>query len=222
MKKNKYLNSLSLSLFLLGIFILSFLMIKTNKVKNVDTQVSNLSFPTSKKLSQTSPKFSVKDTVKNTGKILSIQHGGGYSFIEVELPSKKLLFLASANLPNKLFVGNDVHWEDPRLTKNYYSHALKQDFERLYMVTIKNDSIKSGVVLSIRTVDENTFLNIQQNNATQELIVKSERISGELRVGAKIEWRQEMILSDKIKQQEQASSLPKAPVTVEWIRNLKN
>jgi hypothetical protein len=186
----KYFNSKLLLLIVLGIIVLSFFLITSEQDKNVDAQVSQSALPTSKKLAN-QPQSPVARIVKNTGKLLSIQKGGGYSFIEVELPSRKTLTLAAANLPNKLLVGNDVRWETPRLAKKYFSHALNKSFERLYMVTIKDDSIKNGVIISIKTVDENTFLSVQQEQTISELIVKSDRVSDELLVGNKIEWQQE-------------------------------
>jgi len=213
----KYFNIKLLLLIMLGIIVLSFFSITSEQDKNVDAQVSQSTLPTSKKLAN-QPQSPIARIVKNTGKILSIQKGGGYSFIEVELPSRKTLTLAAANLPNKLLVGNDVRWENPRLAKNYFSHALNKSFERLYMVTIKDDSIKNGVIISIKTVDENTFLSVQQEQTISELIVKSDRVSDELLVGNKIEWQQEKISPNRNKQPPKMHTPPRSPVMVDWIK----
>jgi hypothetical protein len=208
-------NSKFLSLALLSIVILSFFLIKNNDVKNADTVVNQSSLPISQTLSQ-SP---LELPGKNSGKILSIQYGGGYSFLEVELPSKKSLFLATASLPNKIFVGNLVRWKNSRLSKNYYSHALKKNFENLLMVTLQDESIKSGVVTSVKTVDKNTFISVRYEQSTQELIVKSERISDELLVGTKIEWQQESLLTNV--QAKNNNRLSQSPIMVDWIRKSK-
>jgi len=213
----KYFNIKLLLLTMLGIIVLSFFLITTEQDKNIDTQVSQTALSTSKKLAQPTQPPAAR-IVKNTGKVLSIQKGGGYSFIQVELPSRKTLTLAAANLPNKILVGNIVHWEIPRLSKNYYSHALKQNFERLYMVTIKDESIKTGVVTAIKIVDENTFLSVQQEQFIQELIVKSERVSDELFVGNKIEWQQKIISPNRNNQPQNMHTLPRSPVMVDWIK----
>jgi hypothetical protein len=213
----KYFNSKLLLLIMLGIIVLSFFLITSEQDKNVDAQVSQSALPTSKKLTK-QPQPPEARIVKNTGKILSIQKGGGYSFIQVELPSRKTLTLAAANLPNKLLVGNDVRWENPRLAKNYFSHTLNKSFERLYMVTIKDESIKTGVVTAIKIVDENTFLSVQQEQSIQELIVKSERVSDELFVGNKIEWQQKIISPNRNKQPPKMHTPPRSPVMVDWIK----
>jgi hypothetical protein len=213
----KYFNIKLLLLIMLGIVFLSFFLITSEQDKNVDAQVSQSALPTSKKLTK-QPQSPEARIVKNIGKILSIQRGGGYSFIEVELPSIKTLTLAAANLPNKLLVGNVVRWENPRLAKNYFSHALNKSFERLYMVTIKDDSIKTGVITAIKTVDENTFLKVQQEHSTIELIVKSERVSDELLVGNKIEWQQEKISPNSNNQPKNMHTPPRSPVMVDWIK----
>jgi hypothetical protein len=213
----KYFNIKLLLLIMLGIIVLSFFLITSEQDKNVDAQVSQSALPTSKKLAN-QPQSPVARIVKNTGKILSIQKGGGYSFIEVELPSRKTLTLAAANLPNKLLVGNDVRWETPRLAKKYFSHALNKSFERLYMVTIKDDSIKNGVIISIKTVDENTFLSVQQEQTISELIVKSDRVSDELLVGNKIEWQQEKTSPNRNNQPPKMHTPPRSPVMVDWIK----
>jgi hypothetical protein len=213
----KYFNSKLLLLIMLGIIVLSFFMVISEQDKNVDAQVSQSALTTSKKLTKQSQSPEAR-IVKNTGKILSIQKGGGYSFIQVELPSRKTLTLATANLPNKLLVGNDVRWENPRLAKNYFSHALNKSFERLYMVTIKDNSIKTGVITAIKTVDENTFLKVQQEHSTIELIVKSDRISDELLLGNKIEWQQEKISPNRNNQPQNMHIPPRSPVMVDWIK----
>ncbi|MBA6377602.1 MULTISPECIES: hypothetical protein [unclassified Colwellia] len=213
----KYFNSKLLLLIMLGIIVLSFFLITSEQDKNVDSQVSQSVLPTSKKLAQPT-QHPAERIVKNTGKILSIHKGGGYSFIEVELPSRKILTLATANLPNKLLVGNAVLWENPRLAKNYFSHALNKSFERLYMVTIKDDSIKTGVITAIKTVNENTFLSIQQDQSILELIVKSGRVSDELLVGNKIEWQQEKISPNRNNQPPKMHTPPRSPVMVDWIK----
>ena len=92
----KYFNIKLLLLIMLGIIVLSFFSITSEQDKNVDAQVSQSTLPTSKKLAN-QPQSPIARIVKNTGKILSIQKGGGYSFIEVELPSRKTLTLAAAN-----------------------------------------------------------------------------------------------------------------------------
>ncbi|NQZ90373.1 MAG: hypothetical protein HRU38_22440 [Saccharospirillaceae bacterium] len=213
----KYFNIKLLLLIVLGIFVLSFFLITSEQDKNVDTQVSQTALPTSKKLAQPTQPPEAR-IVKNTGKVLSIQKGGGYSFIQVELPSRKTLTLAAANLPNKLLVGNIVHWENPRLAKNYFSHALNKSFERLYMVTIKDESIKAGVIISIKTVDENTFLRVQQEQSIQELIVKSDHVSDELLVGMKIEWKQKTSSPNRNNQPQNMHTPPRSPVMVDWIK----
>jgi hypothetical protein len=215
--KKKHLNSKLLFLIMLGIIILSFLLITGEQDKNVDSQVSQTALPVTKKITQPT-QLPAARIVKNTGKVLSILNGGGYSFIEVELPSRKTLTLAAANLPNKLLVGNVVRWENPRLAKNYFSHALNKSFERLYMVTIKDDSIKTGVITAIKTVDENTFLSVQQEQTISELIVKSDRVSDELLVGNKIEWQQEKILPNRNNQPPKMHTPPRSPVMVDWIK----
>jgi hypothetical protein len=192
---------------LIGIIALSFFLIKTENVKSVDVQVSEPSLSVSQNSIQSPPEFSAK----NIGKILSIQNGGGYSFIEVKLPSNKSLSLATANLPNEVFVGNDIRWETPRLAKNYYSHTLNKNFERLYMVTIIDESIKQGVVISIKTVEENTLLSVQREHSVQELIVKTERISDELHIGSRVEWQKKI-----------DNRLPQSSIMVDWIRHSIN
>lgn len=189
---------------LIGIVALSFFLINTENVKSIDIQVSKPSLSVNKNSTQSPPEF----LAKNIGKILSIQSGGGYSFIEVELPSNKLLSLATANLPNKIFVGNDIRWETPRLAKNYYSHALDKNFNRLYMVTIIDESIKDGVVISIKTIEENTLLSVQKEQSVQEIIVKTERIAEQLHIGSRVEWQQKI---DK--------RLPQSSIMVDWIRH---
>jgi hypothetical protein len=230
MKRTKYLNSRFLSLILLGLVVSSYFLIKSDEVIIADVQADKSSLPISKKIIQSPPEFPARNKSNNKsnnrsnnrGKILSLQNGGGYSFIEVELPSKKILSLASANVPNKLLVGTDVYWENPRLAKNYYSHALNKNFERLYMVTIKDDPINYGVVTSVKTVDENTLLSIQQEHSTREVIVKSTNILSELFVGSKIEWQQKNISSHKNEDPNNNKQLQRSPIVVDWVRNSKN
>jgi hypothetical protein len=209
--KNKFL-----LIGLLCTVALSFFFIKNNEVKNVDTLVSKPpSFSLSKQSKQSSPEV----PVKKSGKILSIQHGGGYSFIEVEVPSKRTFFLATASLPNNILVGEFIHWKNPRLSKNYYSHVLKRNFENLLMVTIQDQSIKSGVVTSVKIIDKSTFITVQHDHSTLELIVKSERISDELLVGTKIEWQQEHLSNNE--QSKNNNTLSQSPMMVDWIRKSK-
>jgi hypothetical protein len=226
MKRIKYLNSRFLSLILLGLVVSSYFLIKSDEAIIADVQADKSSLPISKKIIQSPPEFPARNKSNNRsnnrGKILSLQNGGGYSFIEVELPSKKILSLASANVPNKLLVGNDIHWENPRLARNYYSHALKKNFERLYMVTINDDLINYGVVRSVKTVDENTLLSIQQEHSIREVIVKSTNILGELFVGSKIEWQQKNISSHKNEDPNNNKQLQRSPIVVDWVRNSKN
>lgn len=222
MKRIKYLNSRVLSLFVLGIIILSLFLMKADELTSVNVQAIKPLLSISKESPQISLEVTNKNISDRTGKILSIQSGGGYFFIEVELPSKKLLHLASANLPNKLLVGNDVHWKNPRLAKNYYSHALKQHFDRLYMVTIKDDSIKFGVVTSVKRVEENIFLSVRQKHSTQKLIVKNDHVAGELSPGSIIKWQHKSPSSRMRKQPEKKHLLPQLPLMVDWIRISKN
>jgi hypothetical protein len=221
-----HLSGKFLSLVLLVIAISFFLI---NKEQNESSEQQELATEVSKPLISTSnnkPLLPLEFSSKNTGKILSIQHGGGYSFIEVELPSKKSLILAAADLPNKLLVGNDIHWKNSRVAKNYYSHALKQNFEQLYMVTINDDSIKSGMVLSIRREGENTFLNVaysgQNEHTTQELIIKTDLILGQFLEGAKIEWQLETLSSNRNKHRKNNNLFSQSPVMVDWIRISRN
>ena len=86
------------------------------------------------------------------------------------------------------------------------------------MVTIKDDSIKTGVITAIKTVDENTFLNVQQEQTISELIVKSDRVSDELLVGNKIEWQQEKISPNSNNQPQNMHTPPRSPVMVDWIK----
>jgi hypothetical protein len=208
--KNKFL-----LIGLLCTVVLSFFFIKNNEVKNVDTLVSKSPFSLSKQSIQSFPEV----PIKNSGKILSIQHGGGYTFIEVEAPSKRTFFLATASLPNNILVGEFIHWKNPRLSKNYYSHALKINFDNLLMVTIQDQSIKSGVVTSVKVIDKSTFITVQYEHSTQELLVKSERISGELLVGTKIEWQQEHLSNNE--QSKNNNRLSQSPLMVDWIRKSK-
>lgn len=199
---------------LLCTVVLSIFFIKNNEVKNVDTLVSKPPFSLSKQSIQSSPEV----PVKNSGKILSIQHGGGYTFLEVETPLK-IISLATANWPNNTLVGEFIHWKNPRLSKNYYSHTLKRNFENLLMVTIQYQSIKSGVVTSVKTIDKNTFITVQHDHSTLDLIVKSESISDELLVGTKIEWQQEKHSDhDQLKNN---NTLSQPPMMVDWIRKSK-
>jgi hypothetical protein len=208
--KNKFL-----LIGLLCTVVLSFFFIKNNEVKNVDTLVSKSPFSLSKQSIQSFPEV----PIKNSGKILSIQHGGGYTFIEVETPSKRTFFLATASLPNNILVGEFIHWKNPRLSKNYYSHALKINFDNLLMVTIQDQSIKSGVVTSVKIIDKSTFITVQHDHSTLELIVKSERISDELLVGTKIEWQQEKHSDHD--QSKNNNTLSQSPMMVDWIRKSK-
>jgi hypothetical protein len=130
----------------LGVITLIFFLMKNDGLGNTEInyvqQALPINSPSNEKLVQTPP----KPFEKNSGKILSIESGGGYSFIEIESPSNELLSLASANLPENAVIGADIHWVNPRLAKEYFSHALNKTFDRLYMVTIEDDLIESGVV----------------------------------------------------------------------------
>ena len=202
---------------LLGVITISFFLIKGDKNGNAEITVTqqtlSINIPSNEKLVQTTPKL----FKKNSGKILSIESGGGYSFLKVELPSHKLLPLASANLPKNTVIGSDIHWENPRLAKNYFSHALKKTFDKVYMVTIKDNLIESGVVKSLNTVDGIIFVTVQQEQLVKELRIKSERVFGKLMIGAKVEWQLEKNeLSSN--QPMQYKSFAKPNVMIDWIR----
>jgi hypothetical protein len=106
--KKEYLNSKFLLLLMLGIIAVSFLLITSQQGKDLDAQLSQPALPTSEKVTETP----LDRGMKNTGKILSIQNGGGYSFIQIELPSKKLLSIATATTSTKLFVNDVISWNN--------------------------------------------------------------------------------------------------------------
>ena len=152
--------------------------------------------------------------ISSTGKVLFIESGGGYSFIEVQLASSENVFLASPMLPNDIDVGATIAWENAHLAKDYYSHALERTFTRLYMVTFKLAQIEAGIIESIQTVGVNTYLAVYSQQKQLMLVLNNNQKKSELLQGALIEWQRAESQPYLVK-----SNIPdESPLAVEWVR----
>ena len=149
----------------------------------------------------------------SNGKVLSLQYGGGYSFIEVQLESSEVIFLASPNLPKAAVVGSIINWQSAHLAKNYYSHALERRFPKLYMVTFEPKQVEVGIIESIQIVGANTYLAITSQQKQLMLVLNSNQIKPEFLKGTKIEW----LRADSQPYLDKPKPSEPGPLIVEWI-----
>jgi hypothetical protein len=160
------------------------------------------------------PSSSANSPIPSAGKVLSVEYGGGYSFIEVQLASSDNIFVATASLPNDINVGSMITWESPQLAKDYYSHALQRTFPLLYMVTFKQQHIDKGVIESVQTIGDNTYLGVSHNQKQLMLIVNKNQNSSKLLQGALVEWQLASSQPHKLN-----TNMPTdSPLVVEWVR----
>lgn len=129
-----------------------------------------------------------------SAEIVSIQRGGGYAFIEVELPGKAISMLATAALPPELAVGDTLQWENAHLARNYHSHALNHTFPFLYMVSINEVSpaaadTGSGVVTAVQERGSLLQVDVDAAEKPMRLIVEKRKVEGEITPGSRVEWR---------------------------------
>jgi hypothetical protein len=148
------------------------------------------------------------------GKVLSLQYGGGYSFIEVKLESSEIIFLASPSLPKTAVVGSTINWQSAKLAINYYSHALEREFSQLYMVTFEPIQVEIGIIESIQVVGDNTYLAIMSHQKQLMLILNSIQTKPEFLKGAKIEW----LRADSQPHLIKPNPSEAGPLVVEWVR----
>ena len=153
--------------------------------------------------------------------IISIQRGGGYAFIEAQLPSGDIVVLATAALAPEASPGATVLWEEARLARNYHSHALNRIFARLYMVTINEQvarqGINTGVVNSIQEEGGLALVEVDAAGHRFRLLVERRRVKGEVVPGARVEWmpqeRAEAEASDNA-----GRAMERPPVMeIEWL-----
>jgi hypothetical protein len=160
------------------------------------------------------PSSSADSHIHSDGKVLSIQQGGGYSFIEVQLTSSENVFLASPILPNDIDVGATIAWGNAHLAKDYYSHALERTFTELYIITFKLAQIEAGIIESIQTVGANTYLAVNSQQKQLMLVLNNNQKKSELLQGALIEWQRAESQPYLVKSNISAAS----PLAVEWVR----
>jgi hypothetical protein len=160
------------------------------------------------------PSSSPNGFISSTGKVLSIESGGGYSFIEVQLTSSKNVFLASPMLPNDINVGATIAWENAHLAENYYSHALERTFTQLYMVTFKLAQVEAGIIESIQTVGANTYLGVNNHQKQLMLVLNKNQKKPDFLQGALIEWQRAESQPYLVKSNISDSEL----LAVEWVR----
>jgi hypothetical protein len=63
------------------------------------------------------------------GDVVSVEHGGGYTYIEVKEKTEKTFWIAVSNSDVK--VGDFVRFQKELVMKNFKSKALKRTFEEL-------------------------------------------------------------------------------------------
>jgi hypothetical protein len=148
------------------------------------------------------------------GKVLSIEHGGGYNFIEVQLTSFENIVLASPILPSNIDVGATIVWENTHLAKNYYSHALERTLTQLHMVTFKQDHVEAGIIESIQTVGTKMYLAVNNHQKQLMLLLNNNQNKPEFLQGAQIEWQRADSQSYLVKSNPHNES----PLAVGWVR----
>jgi hypothetical protein len=151
--------------------------------------------------------------IPSAGEVLSIERGGGYSFIEAQITSPDTIFLASANLPDDVEVGNTVTWDSSHLAENYYSHALDRTFLQLYMVTFKQAQVETGVIEALNTIGANTYLAVTSEQKKLMLVLNINQIKPGFLQGAKIEW----LRADSQPYLVKLNTSDKTSFAVEWI-----
>jgi hypothetical protein len=68
----------------------------------------------------------------NTGKVVSVQQAGGYTYLEVD-SSGKTVWLASS--PVRLAPGDEIRWGDSAVMRNFTSKSLGRTFDELQFVS---------------------------------------------------------------------------------------
>lgn len=125
---------------------------------------------------------------KYSGVVKNIRSGGGYVFLEVMLPSGKSQNLASASLPYKIDLGDQVYWNNSKIARNYQSHSLNVKFDVLHMVTLEPKLPTSGIVRDIK--NNKDFKEISLTNNTEQFVVILKPMTeyGHFKVGDQLGW----------------------------------
>lgn len=74
----------------------------------------------------------VSAATPNSGKILQLEQGGGYSYAEVETPSGEKVWIAGGQIPVQ--VGDTVQWGDSAVMNNFTSKSLGRTFDKILFV----------------------------------------------------------------------------------------
>lgn len=74
----------------------------------------------------------VSAATPNSGKILQLEQGGGYSYAEVETAGGEKVWIAGGQIAVK--VGDTVQWGDSAVMNNFTSKSLGRTFDRILFV----------------------------------------------------------------------------------------
>lgn len=75
---------------------------------------------------------SVSAATPNSGKILQLEQGGGYSYAEVEMASGEKVWIAGGQIA--VNVGDTVQWGDSAAMNNFTSKSLGRTFDKILFV----------------------------------------------------------------------------------------
>lgn len=81
---------------------------------------------------QAAAPVAVSAATPNSGKILQLQQGGGYSYAEVETAGGEKVWIAGGQIPVQ--VGDTVQWGDSAVMNNFTSKSLGRTFDKILFV----------------------------------------------------------------------------------------
>lgn len=152
----------------------------TRARQDVATQVESLAKSADKPQART-PK-------QNKGLVKSVEMGGGYAYIEVNV-SGETFWLATT--PTQLQVGDSIAWQNYAVMTNFSSKALNRVFDRILFVDriFSENSVAShshrGIVAESMNAAGYSFIRIDENGSSIWLAAPETRIE----VGQSIEWQ---------------------------------
>lgn len=74
----------------------------------------------------------VSATTPNSGKVVQLLQGGGYTYAEVEQGNGETVWIAGGQIPVQ--VGDSVQWGDSAVMTNFASKSLARTFDRILFV----------------------------------------------------------------------------------------
>jgi hypothetical protein len=119
------------------------------------------------------------------GKAVSVEHAGGYSYVEVEASGKRMWLAGNRS---DVQVGDNVRWRDGAIMRNFHSKALQRDFPELMFVSQLTKDVPAspseGKVVSVSNAAGYCYLEVDTGKGNVWLAAPEKPVN----VGDSVRW----------------------------------